>query len=115
MVLELSKKADSDLAKDSAVLLRDSVQLEDRELTAAIADVLSRTRLMPQHTVRANVALGHATLNGEVDGWGARDAIERVVVGLPRLIGLTNLLMVTREVISQELDQAIAEASSSPW
>jgi hypothetical protein len=102
-------------ARDTEVRLRDSVQLGDQELTVAIADALSQTGLMPQYTVRATVASGHATLSGEIDRWGARDAIERVVARLPRLMGLTNLLVVKRDVISQELEQAIAEALGSPW
>lgn len=95
--------------------LADAAHLEDARIAAAIADVLSRNGLVPAKTVWATVAGGHLTLNGEVEGWCQRDAIERAVQSLRGIRGLTNLLSVNAEVISREVQQAIVEAGFSPW
>jgi osmotically-inducible protein OsmY len=95
--------------------LADAAHLEDTRIAAAIADALSRNGLVPPKTVWATVVGGHVTLNGQVEGWRQRDAIERAVQSLRGIRGLTNLLAVSAEVISREVQGAIVEARASPW
>jgi osmotically-inducible protein OsmY len=90
------------------------VRLDDADIAAAIADVLSWNRL-PADTVWATVVAGRVTLEGEVERWSQRDTIERAVSCVTGVRGLKNMLTVRPEAISRELERSIVEARSSPW
>jgi osmotically-inducible protein OsmY len=109
--MEARMKSQPDLDKGR---IADAAQLADADIAAAIADVLSWNRL-PADTVWATVAGGHVTLEGEVERWSQRDAIERGVCRVKGVRGLTNLLAVRLEVIEREMEEKIVEARASPW
>ncbi len=90
------------------------VRLDDADIAAAIADVLSWNRLAAD-TVWATVVAGRVTLEGEVERWSQRDIIERAVSCVKGVRGLNNMLTVRPEAISRELERAIVEARGSPW
>jgi osmotically-inducible protein OsmY len=89
------------------------VRLDDEEIAAAIADVLSWNRL-PADAVWATVVAGRVTLEGEVERWSQRDTIERTVSYVEGVRGLNNRLTVRPETISREVERAIVEARGSP-
>jgi hypothetical protein len=96
------------------VRIADSAHLEDTQIVAAIADVLTRKAPVPLDTVGATFAAGRVTLMGKVERWSLRDVIERALLGIHG-IELTNLVTVEPEAISREVERAIVEARSSPW
>jgi osmotically-inducible protein OsmY len=102
------------VANTSETRLPGSDQLEDADIASAIADVLS-THDLPEDAVWARVVAGHVRLEGEVERWSQRDAIERAVSRVKGVQGLNNMLTVRPQAISQEVDWAIVEARGSPW
>jgi osmotically-inducible protein OsmY len=116
-VEQAAKTLDSSgmIANEPQVRVPTSGQLEDAATATAIAELLLRSRLVPADTVWAIVAASHVTLEGEVERWSQRDAIERAVQSVPGIKGLKNLVTVQPETVSREVARAILEARASSW
>jgi osmotically-inducible protein OsmY len=103
------------VANEPPVPIPTSGQLQDAATATAIAELLLRSRLAPTDTVWAIVAAGRVTLEGEVERWSQRDAIERAVQTVPGIRGLKNLVTVQPGTVSRVVERAIVEARACPW
>lgn len=102
------------VANEPPVRIPTSAQSDDAATATAIVELLSRSGLMPSDTVWATVTAGRVMLQGEVERWSERDAIERAVQNVPGIRGLKNLVTVQPGTVAREVGRAIVEARACP-
>jgi osmotically-inducible protein OsmY len=100
-----------DVANDVHVQLPLSAERTDTDVAQAVRRALEWDALVPHERLRATVADGWVTLEGEVEHWYQRDDAERAVRRLAGVRGVTDRITVHPPAVdSEEVRDAIEGA-----
>lgn len=98
------------LANDVSVKLPSSLIRSDTELAHQIVETLRWDVQVPDERIKARVARGWVTLEGDVDWAFQREAAERDVRSLTGVISVTNLIRVKSPISTFDVSRKIKEA-----
>lgn len=99
-----------DVANDIHVKVPGSPGHTDTELAQFVRRALEWDVFVPEQRITTTVSDGWVTLEGEVDNWGQRDAVERAIRNLTGLVGVVNNLVVSSSAFSGDIRHAIESA-----
>lgn len=97
------------VANDIVVLLA-AGERSDTDIATAALDVLRWNTRVPKDRVTVAVRDGWVTLEGDVDAWHQKDAVEHVIRDLVGVVGITNDIKVRSHVKPSDV-RSIIEAA----
>jgi osmotically-inducible protein OsmY len=98
------------LAEDLAVEVPESARRTDSEIAATALQAIGRVSAVPEGSVKVMVREGSLTLEGMVDGWHQKTAVEEAVRHLAGVRGVTNLIKLRPGPDSVDVKRAIEAA-----
>src|SRR3972149_707584 len=90
------------VANDVQVKLPSDKRRTDTDIAAAAASALEWDTTVPHQRVRVTVREGRVTLEGSVDRWHYKDAVEKAVRNLSGVTGVANLITIAASKVSSE-------------
>jgi osmotically-inducible protein OsmY len=103
-------KAVRAIANDLEVRLPSSSERPDPDIARAIVEALRWNVSVPSDRIKAKVEKGWVTLEGDVDWYYQREAVERAVRSITGIRGITNLVTVRARPAPEEIKAKIKEA-----
>jgi osmotically-inducible protein OsmY len=98
------------IANDIEVRLPSSSERPDPDVARAIVEALRWNVAIPADRIKAKVEKGWVTLEGDVDWYYQREAVERAVRSITGIRGFTNLVTVRARPAPEEIKAKIKEA-----
>ncbi|MGO8928495.1 MAG: BON domain-containing protein [Limisphaerales bacterium] len=98
------------LAEDLAVEVSESARRTDSEIAATALQAIGRVSAVPEGSVKVMVREGSLTLEGMVDGWHQKTAVEEAVRHLAGVRGVTDLIKLRPGPDSVDVKRAIEAA-----
>jgi osmotically-inducible protein OsmY len=100
-----------DVADDITVELPGTITVTDAEIAHAARTALMLDATIPDERIQTTVSDGWVTLEGQVDLWRQFQDAERLVRHITGVIGISNKISVTPQIITAEQGRsAVAEA-----
>jgi osmotically-inducible protein OsmY len=100
-----------DVADDITVKLSGTITVTDAEIAHAARTALMLDATIPDEQIQTTVSDGWVTLEGQVDLWCQIQEAERMVRHITGVIGISNKISVTPQIITAEqVRSAISEA-----
>lgn len=95
------------VADEIAVRLPDHQKCTDAELENAACNAISWITTVPADSLLITAQNGHLTLEGTVNTWSQRNAVEDVVRHLGGIVGLSNLITIKPQSLGPDVKAAI--------
>jgi osmotically-inducible protein OsmY len=92
------------------VKLPDHQKCTDAELENAANNAISWITTVPADSLQITARSGRLTLEGTVETWSQRNAVEDVVRHLGGIVGLTNLITIKSQLLAPDVKVAIESA-----
>lgn len=98
------------IADDIEIQLPDSYHRTDGDIATAALNQIGWSTTVPTETVMVTVDKGWITLEGEVEWWYQKNAVERVVRYMSGVKGVTNSISISPKVTKKEVETDIKSA-----
>ena len=91
-----------DVANDIEVNPNDGFARSDTEIARAVRSALEWDALVPDEEIQSTVADGWVTLEGTVNNGRERADAERAIMRLTGVVGVTNKIMIRKQLVNEE-------------
>jgi osmotically-inducible protein OsmY len=98
-----------DVADDILVELPGTITVTDADIAHAVRSVLMLDATIPAERIQSTVSDGWVTLEGQVDLWHQYQEAERAVRNIVGVVGISNKISVTPQIITTEQVRAAIE------
>jgi len=98
------------VADELVVEIPETRQRTDAEIASAAINAISWITTVPPNSIKIIVRDGQLVLEGMVEEWSQRNAVEDVVRHLPGITGITNLLTTRPQPLAPDVKLAIESA-----
>ena len=98
------------VAEEIQVRLPGSFKLSDEDIARAVANTLEWNASVPHDRVKVQVQAGVVTLNGEVDWWYQKDAVEDAVRKLIGIVLVSNQITIKQPIEPVDIKVKIENA-----